>query len=290
MFASRITKTLSLVASAIVFGMVANRFSVVYASDSARSVAQEGSPKKLLNPPQEKDRWWMRQGKGCEFCEAVYREISKYTPEELGNCVDAIVLATPGVQEAGGWKELDPREHEELYKRIWRFDAVGRDAYFDPSAPSRDKAGLADRGEEMWKGFLQAGGRMRTLQTPLFARAVGHPDVAYASPQTLLEYRFKLNKSFCVNASRSADEVVTHFVSADLSGPDPAVLGWESNLTENVTRLIEYHGQTLLMAGNKDLTFYKKVKGGDLDDFVKFSPTRPSRMLSQDNCNNRGAR
>ena len=44
----------------------------------------------------------MREGKGYTLCEALYKELQKYTPAQLGLCSASVVLGLPGIKELEG--------------------------------------------------------------------------------------------------------------------------------------------------------------------------------------------
>ena len=49
-----------------------------------RTTSQTSDSRRFLNPPKPGNAWWMREGKGYTLCEALYKELQKYTPAQLG--------------------------------------------------------------------------------------------------------------------------------------------------------------------------------------------------------------
>jgi hypothetical protein len=132
----------------------------------------------------------MRVGSGDAFCERVLQAVEQFKPEHLARCADSLVLGLPEVSELGGWTELNPREHGELYKKLLQYDAVGAKAYFGQQPDAGARREKSD--EELQRAFdvfVSSGGRMRVKRVQLFTRAAAHPAKNYPHPQTIVEYR-----------------------------------------------------------------------------------------------------
>ncbi len=222
-------------------------------------------------------RWWMREGKGDQLCETLYKELQKYRPEDLGSCTGSVALALPGMKEMDGWKELDPREHKELFKKILQYQALGVEAYFGKWPEDAElRRGARENAkqktisdeflEKRHQEFVSGGGRMRVKTLQLFRHPLHRPDITYEQPQTLLELRYyKPTTMVCPKAPSLNDPVRTFFITANLSGPDPEILDGERSHAE-VAQLVLYKNTTYLMATGPvgGVTLYRESNYQDL--------------------------
>jgi hypothetical protein len=230
--------------------------------------AGKDGPKELLNPPKPGDVWWMREGKGYTLCEAVYKELQRYTPRQLGVCVPAVAHPHPGMKELDGWTELDPREHEDLYKRLVQYDKVGVRSYF--TGERFDEKKLDDaRLDYLYQEFLKLGGRMRTNSLMVFRHPLGDLVTTYDQPQTVVELRRKTNKELCPDSPALTDMVSTFYVTADLAGPSPEIMQVEARSASN-GRLVQYKGVLHLMSGTDVLAFYRDFGKGWLQSYCDY--------------------
>jgi hypothetical protein len=219
-------------------------------------LVDEKGPKKLLNPPRPGDVWWMREGKGYTLCEAVYKELQRYTPKQLGVCVSSVALRLPGMKELDGWNELDPREHEDLFKRLVQYDPAGvRSTKLDAN--------------RLYQEFLTTGGRMRVNTLRVFRHPLGDPVTTYDQPQTVVELRRRTNQELCPASPSLTDMVQTFYVTGDLTEPSAEVKNSEVYAARNA-RLIEYKGVLHLMKGTDVLTFYRDFGKGWLQSYCDY--------------------
>jgi len=271
----RLLRIMPLVAAFILIGTTC---------DSADNISSRTGPRQLLNPPKRGDVWWMREGKGYTLCEALYKKLQDYTPEGLGQCAASVALSLPGMKELDGWKELNPREHGELFKRLLQYQQVGVEAYFHKS-PEYSEYFEKKKYDDSWlekkyQDSLEFNVRMRVKTMKVFRYPLGHPDLAtYGQPQTVLEIRKGRFKEQCPKAPTLTDSVQTFYVAADLSGPAPDVLAGEA-ASGGSGRLVSYKGVIHLMlsgpGGGDGVGFYRDFGDGQLHPFceIRRNPER----------------
>jgi len=229
-------------------------------------------PRALLNPPKPGDVWWMREGKGYTFCEALYEKLQQYTPRQLGNCAVSVALQLPGMKELDGWRELDPRDHKDLYKRLIQYDKVDARSYFTGEHFELKRLD-EDELERKYQEFLSNGGRMRLNTLQVFRHPLADPVTTYNQPQTVIELRIPSNKGVCPDAPSLTDLVKTFYVTEDLSGPSPDIKQFEAS-TASGSRLVEYKGALRLMNGHSALVFYRQTKDGMMRSYCSIQPMK----------------
>lgn len=221
--------------------------------------------------------WWMREGKGDQLCETLYKELQKYRPEDLGSCTGSVALALPGMKEMEGWKELDPREHKQLFKKIQQYQALGAQAYFGKwpenaelrrtlQGGAKQKTISDENLEKRFQSFLAMGGRMRVKTLQLFQHPLHRPDITYEQPQTLLELRTKWYRTDCPKSPSLNDAVETFYITSDLSGPDPGILDGERSEASNA-QIVVYKDAIYLMyisPGGDGIMFSRESSYWDL--------------------------
>jgi hypothetical protein len=216
-------------------------------------------------------RWWMREGKGYGLCEAVYKELLKYTPEQAGPCMSGIILSVPGMKEIDGWQELNPLEHEELYKRLVQYREVGVEAYFGRN-PQRYESKRLDpsRLDQAYRELLGSNLRMGVNTVQLFTHPMGDPTITYAAPQTVLELRDKEYSDECPAGITQPDRILTYYVAADLSGPSPDIRTYEAGRMGGGAQLIEYKNKIHLMRATPSAAvFHADLGRGVLQSFCE---------------------
>jgi hypothetical protein len=219
-------------------------------------------------------RWWMREGKGYVLCEAVYKELLKYTPEQAQPCMTGIVQSVPGMKEVDGWKELNPREHEEFYKRLVQYREVGVDAYFGRN-PQRYESKHLDpsRLDRHYSELLSSDLLMRVKTLQLFTHPLSHPEITQPGPQTVLELRARKHSDQCPAGIVQPDRLLTYYVAADLSGPSPEIPVYEAARMGGGTQVVEYKNKIHLMrATSTAAVFYADLGSGALERFCEIQP------------------
>lgn len=228
------------------------------------AVAQDGPP----------ERWWMREGKGYVLCEAVYKELRKYTPEQAQPCMTGILLSVSGIKQIDGWKEIDPEKHAALFKGLLQYQAVGVDAYFgrNPQRYERRRWEPA-RLEQEYREFLGSGMSMRVRTVELFSHPLGHPELTQPSPQTVLEMRDRKHSDRCPSGLTQPDRLLTYYVAADLSGPSPDIPISEAASMGGGAQIVEYRNKLHLMrATTLGAEFYADLGEGMLKRFCEIQP------------------
>lgn len=229
-------------------------------SSETTASQQREKPRALLNPPKPGDVWWMREGKGYTVCEALYEKLQQYTPKQLGVCAVSVAFQLPGMQELDGWRELDPRDHKDLYKRLIQYDKVGVRSYFSGEAFDLKKLD-EDTLERKFQLFLEDGGRMRVNTLAVFRHPLADPITTYHRPQTVIELRIRSNKVICPDAPSLTDLVKTFYVTEDLAGPSPDIKQHEASVA-SASRLVEYKGALRLVYGLTSLSIHRLNKNG----------------------------
>ncbi len=244
----------------------------LHASAAYDESEQREKPRALLNPPKPGDVWWMREGKGYTFCEALYEKLQQYTPRQLGNCAVSVAFQLPGMKELEGWRELDPRDHKELYKRLIQYDKVGASSYFTEEYFELKKLD-EDELERKYQEFLRMGGRMRFNTLQVYRHPLADPVTTYEQPQTVIELRIPSNKGVCPDAPSLTDLVKNFYVTEVLSGPSPDIKQWEASQASHA-RLVEYKGALRLAYGTSELVFYRQTKDGMLQSYCEIQPVK----------------
>lgn len=245
----------------------------VQAAPEYTASEQREKPRALLNPPKPGDVWWMREGKGYTFCEGLYEKLQQYTPKQLGNCAVSVAFQMPGMKELDGWRELDPRDHKDLYKRLIQYNKVGADSYFTGEYFDLKKLD-EDTLERRYQAFLKdESGRMRVNTLQVFRHPLADPITTYEQPQTVVELRIKSNKGVCRDAPSLTDLVQTFYVTEDLSGPSPDIKQFEASVA-SLSRLVEYKGALRLMYGSGALVLYRQTKDGMLHSYCEIEPLK----------------
>lgn len=217
--------------------------------------------------------WWMRNGHEDPLCQTLYKELRKHRPQDIGSCTGSVALALPGMKEMDGWKELDPREHKELYKKILQYQALGAATYFGTMPTTtqgyseyvKQKTISDENLEKRYQSFIAVGGRMRVKTLQLMRHPGLYPtSITYEQPQTLLEFRTKWYRTDCPKSPSLNEAVETFYVTADLSGPDPGILDGE-RATASRAGLTTYKGVVYMMhAGSRAVTLYRDRGNGVL--------------------------
>lgn len=115
--------------------------------------------------------WDYHTGKGYTLCDALHKRLNKFSyPDPLkepNTCGWNAMLSYPGFTEPP-WEELDPRQHEELIFRLFRY-AGG--SFAKPGSEPRIRAEARD--------FIERGGRVQLWRTRLVSdfRNRNHPEV-----------------------------------------------------------------------------------------------------------------
>lgn len=242
---------------------------VLAALQDAASV-QPQKPRALLNPPKPGDVWWMREGKGYTLCDALYKKLQQYTPKQLGYCAASVAFQLPGMNELDGWRELDPPDYKDLYKRLIQYNKVGASSYFTRQYFDQKKLD-EDTLEQKYQAFLKDGGRMRVNTLQVFRHPLADPITTYNQPQTVIELRIKSNKGICPDSPSLTDLVQTFYVTEDLSRPSPEIKQLEASVA-SLSRLVEYKGAMRLVYGSDALEFYRQTKDGMLHPFCDIEP------------------
>lgn len=233
---------------------------------------QRQKPRALLNPPNPGDVWWMREGKGYTICEALYMELRQYTPKQLGACAVSVAFQLPGMKELDGWRELDPRDHKDLYKRLTQYAKVGVNSYFTGEYFDLKKFD-EDTLERKFQLFLEDGGQMRVNALQVFRHPLADPVTTYNRLQTVLELRIRSNKAICPDAPSLTDLVRTFYVTEDLSGPSPDIKQHEASVASSA-RLVEYKGVLRLLYGNRGLSIHRQTKDGMMHSYCEIQPLK----------------
>lgn len=213
-------------------------------------------------------RWWMREGKGDQLCETLYKELQKYRPEDLGSCTGSVALALPGMKEMNGWKELDPRDHKELYKQIVQYQTLGAQAYFGKWPDNAELRRTLQEGaeqkrisndnlEKRFQNFLAVGGRMRVKTLPLLRHPPYNPDITYEQPQTLLELRYKTSTVLCPKSPALNDGVEMTYITLDLSRPDSRIGDGERAIASGAGLVVYKDVIHMMHADNWAVTLYR---------------------------------
>lgn len=242
----------------------------VQTSPESTASEQRKIPRALLNPPKPGDVWWMREGKGYTICEALYEKLQQYTPKQLGACAVSVAFQLPGMKELDGWRELDPRDHKDLYKRLTQYAKVGVNSYFTGEYFDLQKLD-EDTLERKFQLFLEGGGRMRVNTLQVFRHPLADPITTYHRPQTVIELRIRSNKAICPDAPSLTDLVRTFYVTEDLSGPSPDIKQHEASVASSA-RLVEYKGALRLVYGLEGLSIYRQTKDGMMHSYCEIQP------------------
>jgi hypothetical protein len=223
----------------------------------------------LASSPRQESVWLLQKGGGDSLCEALFRDVQRYSPKQLGVCVPSIALNQKGITEFEGWTKLDLRAHATLYKELKQYDRVGVQAYFGENSERFQRRKFSDAMLEHWyQLFLNSGGQVRVNTISILHRPQAGGPTAAAEPRTVLELRTSTNKELCPDSPALPDTVQTFFVIPDLSGPSRDISEHEANVGSSA-RLVRYQDAPLVIYGTQTLALYREDELGSLSSFCE---------------------
>lgn len=84
----------------------------------------------VLSPLTAHAEYVITEGKGWRFCEALLKELKRYSPEKPDHCAVSMLRHLPGVTEPK-WEELDVSQHEDLLRKLVLYTGISHGPYFD---------------------------------------------------------------------------------------------------------------------------------------------------------------
>lgn len=182
-------------------------------------------------------------GRGYAICDAIHGRLNSYkwtdesVNEGLGFYVQAAVTSYSGWKDPP-WQNLHPKEHEELVRKLLKYQALGADVYFGRKKVRQGKDYLSSL-ERSIDSALKKDIRLRIWRTHLINWLDGKS--APLGDQTVVEIAFLKSAAEMDELRRAQPDKpegrymgTVFLVTDDLHGPDPRVSDWDARRIASV--------------------------------------------------------
>nr|WP_319566449.1 lysozyme inhibitor LprI family protein [uncultured Rhodoferax sp.] len=204
------------------------------------------------------------KGKGYTVCDKVKNRLNAFTfPKDFSACSWRAIATMPGFTEPQ-WEDIDPKKHEALLYKLFKYRGMTPEDYFAGKSP-KNEINPEVRIQEYMREFFGHSGRMRIWRTRLPLHEGGYK----VQEVTFVQLAYKRNRAEEEATCKSFPFVEwagsTFAVTEDLTGPDPRVDGYEKEVFAGDMRL--YNGKVYFVDSVMGIEITTEVKDLILDNF-----------------------